>query len=96
MNADLPAQRHQQFVVIKSWHAISVILVLLGWLAFSVAYAVSTRDQTIENTRRIETLENRTYISTDAYQNEERAIEQRLDRIERKIDAQGGDPPRRQ
>lgn len=78
-------RKPQQFVVLKTLH---VVLVLLSWIVITVAQFVTLRDQSSDNQRRIEELENRPVVTRDLYENGQRAIEQRLERIENKLDAE--------
>lgn len=62
-----------------------IVFLLTSLVVCSVAYA-SLRTQSDENERRIRALEERPTVTLQQYQDGQRQLEQRLDRIERKID----------
>ncbi len=75
--------KRQQFFVLRTLH---LILIVLGWVVISVAQFVTLRDQSADNERRIQELETRPVVTREVYENGQKAIEQRLDRIENKLD----------
>lgn len=78
-------------MIIKNWH---VALTISLWLVLcSMAFA-TLRAQSDENERRITELEHKPSVTLEQYQEGQRVLEQRLDRIERKLDA-STDPPKR-
>lgn len=78
-----PTKNAGAALMVKNWH---VILTITSWLVVCAMAFAALRSQTAENERRIHDLEQRTSITIQQYQDGQRAIDQRLDRIERKID----------
>ncbi len=76
-------------VTVKNWH---VLLTLLTWLVICAMAFANLRAQGEENERRIRDLELKPAVTEQQYEDGQRVLEQRLDRIERKID--GGDRQR--
>jgi tetrahydromethanopterin S-methyltransferase subunit G len=70
-------------VQVKNWH---VLLTLALWLVLVVAAFTTLRDDAEESKRRIHDLEQRPVVTEQQYENGQHGLEQRLDRIERKID----------
>jgi hypothetical protein len=71
-------------VTVKNWH---VLLTLVTWLVICTMAFANLRAQGQENERRIQELEQKPSVTLQQYQEGQRVLEQRLDRIERKIDA---------
>src|SRR5271155_527919 len=71
-------------ITVKNWH---VFLTLGAWLVFGAMAFATLRAQSDENERRIRDLEQKPSVALQQYQDGQRVLEQRLDRIERKIDA---------
>ena len=71
-------------ITVKNWH---VILTMAAWLVFGAMAFAALRAQSDENERRIRDLEQKPSVTLQQYQDGQRVLEQRLDRIERKIDA---------
>lgn len=71
----------EQFVVVKSWHTVIIVVTLMVTLVLSYG---SLRDRLDEHTRAIEELKSRPQVSKPELE----AIDHRLERIERKLDAQ--------
>jgi hypothetical protein len=70
-------------ITVKNWH---VMFTLITWLVVcSMAFA-TLRAQSDENERRIRELEQKPSVTLQQYQDGQRVLEQRLDRIERKLD----------
>lgn len=70
-------------ITVKNWH----VLLTLGTLLVTGAMAFATlRAQSDENERRIRELEQRPSVTLQQYQDGQHVLEQRLDRIERKLD----------
>lgn len=76
------SERPEQFVVVKNWH---ITIVVLTMLAGIILWAASVKGETEENTRDIQELK-REELTRGVYDMGQRAVEQRLDRIEKKID----------
>jgi hypothetical protein len=70
-------------LVVKNW---SVVLALVSWAVFCVGAFFTLKAQTDENTRRLLELEQRPAVTLMQYQDGQKVLEQRLDRIERKLD----------
>lgn len=70
---------------VKNWH---VLLVLLTWLVIAVVSFTTLRIQQDETERRVLELEKRPTVTYDQYKDGQSAIEQRLSRIENKLDAE--------
>jgi hypothetical protein len=73
-----------QVLTVKNWHA---LLILVSWLVLSTMAFANLRSQSNENERRINELESRPNVSLQQFQDGQRNIEQRLVRIENKLDA---------
>lgn len=71
-------------VAVKNWH---VVLTLITWLVVCTMAFSSLRAQSDEQERRIRDLEQRPAVTLQQYQDGQHVLEQRLDRIERKLDA---------
>jgi hypothetical protein len=71
-------------VTVKNWH---VVLVLVSWLVICTMAFSNLRAQGDENTRRITDLEQKPSVTLQQYQDGQRVLEKRLDRIEGKLDA---------
>lgn len=70
-------------ITVKNWH---VLLTLITWLVVCTMAFANLRAQGDENERRIKELEQRPSVTLPQYQDGQRALEQRLDRIEGKVD----------
>lgn len=72
-------------IMLKQWHLIvtAITWTLLAGMAFA-----SLRAQSEENERRINELEQKPSVSLQQYQDGQRNTEQRLIRIESKIDSE--------
>jgi len=75
----------EQFVVIKSWHTVIIVLTLI--VTASMAYK-GLNDANEDNARRIRELEQRPAVTRDMYDVGQQTIKERLDRIEGKLDSQ--------
>lgn len=75
--------RVEKIVEVKSWQA---LLTLITMAVLCVLAYARLDSQAAENQRRIMELENRPIVTNPVYENGQRMIEQRLERIERKID----------
>lgn len=80
----MPSENGGSVITVKNWH---VVLTLLAWLVGCTLAFATLRAQGDENERRIRDLENRPSVTLQQYQEGQRVLEQRLDRIERKLDA---------
>jgi hypothetical protein len=70
-------------IVIRDWRlALSMLIALIGL----VFYIGSVKNAADESQREIQELKSRPTIDPGAFENYQKAVEQRLDRIERKID----------
>ena len=74
-------ERSDQFVVIKSWHTVIIVLSII--VSVTLGYA-SLRDGNDENTRRIHDLEQRPTVSQESIND----LNYRLQRLELKLDQQ--------
>lgn len=72
-------------LIVKNW---TVVLSLITWTILCVGAFFTVKAQTDENSRRILDLENRPTVTLQQYQDGQEVLKQRLDRIERKLDAQ--------
>lgn len=71
-------------ITVRNWH---VVLTMVTWLVICTMAFMTLKAQGDENERRIQQLELRPTVTLQQYQEGQHNIEQRLDRIERKIDA---------
>ena len=72
-------------LTVKNWH---VLLVLVSWLVLAVMAFTNLRAQAEEEDRRIRDLEAKPTITYQQYADGQHNLEQRLERIERKLDAE--------
>ena len=72
-------------IVVKNWH---VVLTLVGWLVIASASYASMNAAIAENTRRIQKLEEQPSVTFKQYDAGVTDLKQRLERIERHLDAQ--------
>lgn len=70
-------------IVIKSW---TVVLTVITWLVLCAMAFATMREDSAENTRRIQRLEERPTVTIDQYKDGQAAIEKRLDYIQNKLD----------
>lgn len=70
-------------LVVKNWH---VVIVAVTWLVLGVMAFTELRAEADETSRRVQQLEQREPISYQEYKDGLYPIEQRLDRIEKKLD----------
>jgi hypothetical protein len=77
-------EEQSNVVTIRNW---TVVLAFVSWLVGGIWMFSSLRATADESVRRIEVLEHNQPVTIDQYREGQRAIEQRLDRIERKLDA---------
>jgi len=70
-------------VIVKNWR---VILTLITWLVVCTMAFTSLRVQSDDHERRLRILEERPSVTRQQWETGQRSIEQRLDRIERKLD----------
>jgi hypothetical protein len=76
--------RYQGGVIqIRNWQ---VFLTLVLWLVSMAMAWTSLRDDADESKRRIHDLEQRPVVTEQQYVEGQKAIEQRLDRIEKQLD----------
>lgn len=78
---DPPPIQSEQFIVVKSWHTLIIVLTVVVGIVLSYG---AVRDQTDENTRRIRDLEQRPAVTQQSVDD----LNRRLGRLEDKIDAQ--------
>ena len=69
--------------LVKNWH---LLLTLVAWLVLGTLAFANLRAQSDENERRIHDLESRPNVTLQQYQDGQRNLEQRLTRIEDKLD----------
>lgn len=74
--------RPEQFIVIKNWHVVITLIMLAVGIILNYG---SMRSETEQNSRDISDLK-REELTRNVYDTGQAAVEQRLDRIERKID----------
>lgn len=70
-------------IVVHNWH---LVLTIICWLVLCTMAFTTLRAQSDENERRIQQLELRPNVTLQQYQDGQHNIEQRLERIEKKID----------
>jgi hypothetical protein len=80
---DSVSSENGSVVTVKNWH---VFLTIASWLVIVAMAFASLRAQNDENERRIRDLELRPAVTQQQYEDGQHVLEQRLDRIERKID----------
>jgi TolA-binding protein len=62
------------------------VLTLIGWLVMSVAWLTGIHADADESKRRIRDLETRPVVTEQEYRDEQKMVEQQLQRIEDKLD----------
>jgi quinol-cytochrome oxidoreductase complex cytochrome b subunit len=77
-------EKSEQFIIVKSWHILISVITLIVVITL---FFGSLRDDTINNTREIQEMKQQN-LTRDLYELGQKNTEQRLERIEKKLDAQ--------
>jgi hypothetical protein len=80
----MSGEKSEQFIIVRSWH---LVILVLGLIVSSVLSYGKLQAQADESQRRIQDLEHKPVVTEFEFDMRMRALEQRLERIERKIDA---------
>ena len=80
----MPIEEQSNVVTIRNW---TVVIAFVSWLVGGIWMFSSLKATADESVRRIEVLEHNQPVSYEQYKEGQRSIEQRLERIERKLDA---------
>lgn len=75
----------EQFIVVKSWHTVIIVLTLIASALLSYA---RLRDTVDDHERRIREEETKPVVTKEVYEMGQKSIEHRLDRIDQKLEAQ--------
>lgn len=76
-------EKSEQFLIVRSWH---VLIVLTGLIVSGVLSYGKLQAQAEESARRVQELEHKPVMTEFEFDNRMRGVEQRLDRIENKLD----------
>jgi hypothetical protein len=86
MSQETPQRRateNGRFLLVRHWH---VIVLLVGWVITAAAGYATLRANSDENARRISDLEHRTFVTREEYEARGKELNDRLERIEKKLD----------
>lgn len=78
------AEASEKFIIVKSWH---IVISLLSLIVIVTLFFGSLRDDTIQNKQEIQEMKQQN-LTRDLYELGQKNTEQRLERIEKKLDAQ--------
>ena len=73
----------RKIIVVKNWQVVIGLVVLIVQVIFAYGTRAERSDDT---TRRVTDLEHRRVVDWDAYQNEQKALQDQLNRVEGKLD----------
>jgi len=73
----------RKIIVVRNWQLFIGIVVLVIQITFGVGMRAAEND---DNTREIQQLKQRRVLDIDVYENEQRALQEQLNRVEEKLD----------